>query len=92
MILPCIVWNTRVTICAKNLTVRQLSRQRAASCGRSEGVCSDALITSRWRQAKVRELLLDGLALAHPDLLLQDGAFRGPLLAHSLFNPPAMSF
>jgi hypothetical protein len=55
-------------------------------------VCSDALITSRWRQAKVRELLLDGLALAHPDLLLQDGAFRGPLLAHSLFNPPAMSF
>jgi len=46
------------------------------------------LIINRWPQAKLRDLLPDRLAVANPELLLQDGALRGPLLglAH---NPPA---
>ena len=38
------------------------------------------LIINRWPQAKLRDLLPDRLALAHPDLLLTDGALRSPLL------------
>jgi transposase len=47
-----------------------------------------ALIVNRWPHAKLRELLPDRLALAHPELLLQDGAFRGPLLGLTQ-DPPA---
>jgi transposase len=49
-----------------------------------------ALIINRWPQAKLRQLLPDCLAIAHPDLLLRDGALRGPLLALA-HNPPATS-
>jgi transposase len=38
------------------------------------------LIINRWPNAKLRALLPDRLALAHPELLVQDGALRGPLL------------
>jgi transposase len=48
------------------------------------------LIVNRWPHAKLRELLPDRLAIAHPDLLLQDGALRGPLLALTQ-DPPATS-
>jgi len=46
------------------------------------------LIVNRWPHAKLRELLPDRLAIAHPDLLLKDGAFRGPLLGLTS-DPPA---
>jgi hypothetical protein len=38
------------------------------------------LIINRWPNAKLRELLPDRLAVAHPELLVQDGALRGLLL------------
>jgi transposase len=38
------------------------------------------LIITRWPNAKLRDLLPDRLAVAHPELLVQDGALRGPLL------------
>ena len=38
------------------------------------------LIINGWPQAKLRDLLPDRLAIAHQDLLLQDGALRSPLL------------
>jgi len=38
------------------------------------------LIISRWPQANLRDPLPDRLALAHPNLLLTDGALRSPLL------------
>jgi hypothetical protein len=47
-----------------------------------------SLIVNRWPHGKLRELLPDRLALTHPDLLLQDGAFRGPLLGVAQ-APPA---
>ena len=34
------------------------------------------LIINRWPNAKLRELLPDRLAVAHPELLVQDGALR----------------
>jgi transposase len=46
------------------------------------------LIINRWPHAKLRELLPDRLAIAHPDLLLRDGAFRSPLLG-LVQDPPA---
>jgi transposase len=45
------------------------------------------LIVNRWPHSKLRELLPDRLALAYPDLLLQDGAFRGPLLGVAQATP-----
>jgi hypothetical protein len=50
-----------------------------------------ALIINRWPQAKLRELLPDRLAIARPDLLLRDGAFRGPLLALAQHSPATSS-
>jgi transposase len=41
------------------------------------------LIINRWPNAKLRELLPDRLAVAHPELLAQDGALHGPLLGPS---------
>jgi len=38
------------------------------------------LIINRWPQANLRDPLPDRLALAHPNLLLTDGALRSPLL------------
>jgi len=46
------------------------------------------LIINRWPQAKLRELLPDRIAIAHPDLLVQHGALRGPLLGLPQ-DPPA---
>jgi transposase len=46
------------------------------------------LIVNRWPQEKLRDLLPDRLAIAHPDLLLAAGAFRSPLLGPTA-DPPA---
>ncbi len=47
------------------------------------------LIINRWPNAKLRELLPDRLALAHAELLLRDGAFRGPFLGSTHDTPAA---
>jgi len=36
------------------------------------------LIINRWPHAKLRDLLLDRLAVAHTELLVQDGPLLGP--------------
>jgi transposase len=46
------------------------------------------LIVNRWPQAKLRDLLPDRLALAHPDLLVRDGTIRSNLLG--LEDPPRL--
>lgn len=38
------------------------------------------LIVNHWPQAKLRELLPDRMAIAHPELLVRDGPFRSSLL------------
>jgi hypothetical protein len=38
------------------------------------------LIVKGWPHSKLRELLPDRLALAHPDLLARDGPIRSALL------------
>jgi transposase len=46
------------------------------------------LIVNRWPQSKLRDLLPDRIAIAHPDLLVRDGPIRSSLLG--LEDPPRL--
>ena len=47
------------------------------------------LIVNGWPQAKLRDLLPDRLALAHPELLVRDGPLRSTLLGAEVPPLPA---
>ena len=49
------------------------------------------LIVKHWPQAKLRDLLPDRIAIAHPDLLVRGGPIRSPLLGEESGSPAPLS-